>query len=242
MTSTPTGGSVAASSRPHAPSIRPPVDLRDLLDDTLLDQGPRPLCVPFALSLAHEAARTGNTGKTEPTAPEALWWRCHQQGQVSAAGTLLTHGGDALNQVGQPALAHWPYNPHLGVNTEAPPTTVVSPPWDTAVMRSLALANDGIEDDLEDALAAGQPIVLVLEVTDEFANVGPDGEVDAPDLRSPMGDYHAVLCVGAATDPSSGRRLLIRNSWSAYWGAGGYCWLPTTYLIAFAVQAAVVVV
>ena len=51
-----------------------------------------------------------------------------------------------------------------------------------------------------------------------------------------------LLVVGATTDPDHGRLLLIRNSWSKYWGAGGYGWLPTDYLIAHAVQAAIVVI
>ena len=60
-------------------------------------------------------------------------------------------------------------------------------------------------------------------------------------LPPPVGVL-AVLVVGATTDPDHGRLLLIRNSWSKYWGAGGYGWLPTDYLIAHAVQAAIVVI
>ncbi|WP_166678123.1 C1 family peptidase [Kribbella kalugense] len=205
----------------------------------LIDQGARPLCVPISLSLAHEAAVI--TAADQARAPEAIWWHCTKEGLVSADGMLLEDAGDTLEVSGQPALVAWPWNPNLGVGTEDPPGAAGSPPWQTATLEPLDLAHDGIESDIEDALAEGRPVVLVVEVTDEFDEAGEDGSIEVPDIRSASGDYHAVLVVGAATDAERGRRLLIRNSWGDYWGAGGYAWLPLDYLIAFAAEAAVVI-
>mgnify|MGYP000035246541 CR=1 FL=1 len=231
----------------HGPNVstagqaaRQPVDLRPLVSSILMDQGARPVCVPFALSLAHEAVTASNSDPA--MAPEAIWWRASSRAQVSAGGMLLEDAGDALTATGQPPLNDWPWNPLLGAGTEPPPPAAGTPPWRTATMEELALAHDGVEDELEDALAAGSPIVLVVEVTTEFENATAEGLIEIPDIRSPAGDYHAVLVVGATTDPDHGRLLLIRNSWSKYWGAGGYGWLPTDYLIAHAVQAAIVVI
>jgi hypothetical protein len=152
----------------------------------------------------------------------------------------VTNGGAALSAVGQPPLLNWPYNDRLGVGTEDAPASVGRPPWHTGVVHELRLANDGVEEDLEDLLAAGTPIILLVEVTDEFNNPDDDGYVDLPNVRVPAGDYHAVVCVGAATRPIRGRCLLIRNSWGDYWGLGGYCWLPLAYLVAFVPVAATV--
>lgn len=228
------------SAAPAGGAARQPVDLRPLVSSGLMDQGARPVCVPFALSLAHEAV--AGTGSDPAMAPEAIWWRASSLAQVSAGGMLLEDAGDALTTTGQPALSDWPWNPLLGAATEPPPPAAGAPPWRTATMVALALAHDGIEDDLEDALTAGSPVVLVVEVTTEFEDAAPDGLIAVPDIRSPAGDYHAVLVVGATTDPDHGRLLLIRNSWTEYWGAGGYGWLPLDYLIAHAVQAALVVI
>lgn len=203
-----------------------------------MDQGARPVCVPFALSLAHEAAAASTSDPA--MAPEAIWWRASTLAQVSAGGMLLEDAGDALTATGQPSLNDWPWNPVLGATTEPPPPAAGAPPWRTATMVPLTLAHDGVEDDLEDALAAGSPVVLVVEVTLEFETATPEGLIDVPDIRSPAGDYHAVLVLGATTDPDRGRYFLIRNSWTEYWGAGGYGWLPIDYLIAHAVQAAIV--
>lgn len=272
---------VLAGAVPGA-ATRPAVDLRPLISSTLMDQGARPVCVPFALSHAHEANRNGARGaasnesadadhtdaadstpdgsddrtrdhaddhaedladdRAQDTAlaPEAIWWRAWQLGQVSADGMLLEDAGDALAATGQPRQSVWPWDPTLGAGTQHPPTPAGTPPWHTARLSPLALAHDGVEDEVEDALAAGLPVVVVVEVTDEFDNASSQGYIDVPDIRSPAGDYHAVLVVGAADHPDRGRLLLIRNSWSEYWGAGGYGWLPIDYLIAHAVQAATV--
>lgn len=225
-------------------AARPAVDLRKLITSPLMDQGARPVCVPFALSCAHEAVTgPGSDPADDPAlAPEAIWWHASALSQVSAQGMLLEHAGDALAASGQPPLTTWPWNPRLGAGTEQPPPAVGAPPWQTATLASLDLAHDGVGDDLEGNLAGGRPVVLVVEVTDEFDDATAEGLIDVPDIRSPAGDYHAVLVVGATNHPDRGRLLLIRNSWTEYWGAGGYGWLPLDYLVAHAIQAATVTI
>lgn len=239
-TSRPSGGT-ARARRLAAAQARPAVDLRELVDPTIVTQGPRPLCVPFALSVGHEAARThGGGSEPEPLAPEPIWRYCAVRGQTGADGMVVDDAAAALLAEGQPPLEQWPYNHRLGIGTEDPPSGIDAPPWWTAVLRQLHLAHDGVEDELEDFLTAGTPVLLLAEVTDEFVEPDEEGFVTMPNLRAAAGDYHAVVCVGAATHGSRGRHLLVRNSWGEYWGAGGYGWLPVAYLIAFVPYAAIV--
>lgn len=225
-----------------ASAARAPIDLRSLLPAEVLAQGPRPLCVPFALSTGHEALRASeNAGKVEALAPEALWWSCTRRGQTGATGVLLSDVGLALADTGQPALEDWPFDDSLGPGTEDPPAGAGPAPWLKADLRAIPLAHDGIEDEVEDWLSRGTPVGLVIEVTQEFEFPDSHGHISTPSMTVGPGEYHAVVAVGVATHQAHGRRLLIRNSWGAGWGLGGYGWLPLAYLQSFAVQACVVV-
>lgn len=226
----------------HATSLAlGPVDLRHLLPPGVRDQGPRPLCLPFAVSASHEAARAQLAAAgAEMLAVEPLWQHCVQAGVASHRGTTLHAVTNAVSSTGQPTDAVWPYNNTLGAGTEPTPVTAATANFMTVDGIEVPLVHDGIEAPIEAALAIGLPVVVVVELTDQFDHPAADGEIDLPPMTAPVSDYHAVLAVGAATNPAgTTRRLLIRNSWGPGWGAGGYGWLPYDYLVAFAVQAGV---
>lgn len=220
---------------------RKDIDLRYLVGQDVLDQGSRPTCVTFASSAAHEALRTAGGGRQEHLAPEALWWQATHAGVASYNGMVLGDVAPALDGHGQPVLFSWPYNPDLGAGTEDPPIGLSGPPWKRAQLQPLSLAHDGVEEPIETELAQSHPVILIVEVTDEFHLPDEQGIVNTPNVRATAAGYHAVACVGVATHPSRGRLLLIKNSWGPSWGLGGYCWLPIDYVDGFAVQAATII-
>jgi hypothetical protein len=230
------------AQRRAASLIRPSVDLRYLLSSAPRQQGFRPLCVPFSFSAVHEATRALSPARgAELLAVEPIWRHCLDNGVADDEGTTLFDGGEALVQKGQTTEACWPYNDALGAGTEPEPASATNGPWHFATTLPLLLRHDGIEDVIEGALAGGLPVVLVIELTDEFERPSPQGEIGVPPIRAPIGGYHAISVFGAATDPTgTSRRLLVRNSWGRGWAAGGYGWLPLDYLIAFAIDAALV--
>ena len=219
-----------------------PVDLRHLLPLSVREQGPRPLCMPFSVSAAHEAARTATAGvPVEELAVEPLWQHCVKVGAASHNGTTFDAVADAAETTGQTTELVWPYNDTLGAGTEPTPTIATAGSFQTAVLFGVPLSHDGIEEHVEDTLTVGLPVVLILELTAEFDMPGADGEINTPPITAPLNDYHAVTAVGAATNTDgTTRRLLIRNSWGPGWGAGGHGWLPYDYLVAFAVEAGAV--
>lgn len=222
--------------------VRPPVDLRALLPADLPVQGHRPLCVPFAVGGAHEAARTACFSRS-PLAlgVEGLWSFCLAAGNAGHDGTDFPSIARAVATDGQPLSALWPYNPLLGAGTEPAPPAAGLAPWHTASIEVFSLAHDGIEDRVEDELASQHAVALMIELTPGFENPDANGTIAVPALTTPAGDYHAILVVGAATDGArSARLLLIRNTWGVLWGWGGYAWLPVDYLVNFAVVAAII--
>lgn len=227
--------------RRAASLLLPSVDLRHLLTAGARAQGPRPLCVPFSVSCAHEAAQAAAGQGIEALAVEPLWQQSVLAGTAGNSGTTVEAIADAAQDVGHPIEAAWPYNSTLGAGTEPAPASAAGTPFFTAEVFDVPLAHDGIEDGVEAVLSVGLPVVLVLEMTSEFENPDASGEITVPPLASPVGDYHAVTAVGASTNTQGiSRRLLIRNSWGPGWGAGGYGWLPYDYLVAFAGQAAAI--
>lgn len=230
------------AQRLAASLARPPADLRYLFASPVRHQGLRPLCVAFSIAGAHEATRAQfATPGAEMLAVEPIWQHCLNNGNAGHNGTTLAAGGDALAAKGQTVEVCWPYNDTLGAGTEPEPASATQATWYSAGTVDTPLAHDGVEELVDDALAAGLPVMLVIELTHEFEHPTAEGEIALPALTAPVGDYHAVLAVGAATNPEgTTRRLLIRNTWGPGWGAGGYGWLPLDYLIAFGVQAAAI--
>ncbi len=203
------------AQRRAASLLLAPIDLRHLLTPTVRAQGPRPLCLPFSTSFAHEAARaTAVASAAEALSVEPLWQHCVHAGTAGHDGTTLRAIRDAIEHTGQPLETIWPYNDTLGPGTEPAPATATAAAFNTADLFDVPLAHDGIDDDLEATLTAGLAVIVVLEITNEFENPSVDGEIDLPALSAPVNDYHAVTAVGAATNAAGdSRRLLIRNSW-----------------------------
>lgn len=214
-------------------AARQSVVLTSHIASTVMNQGPRPTCVACAVAAAHEAERTGFKAAIEP-----VWWRLREWGLADEQGTTLRAAGRALPHTGHCDADVWPYNDTLGFETEPPPGAAGTPPWTCADLTPVAVAHDGVEDAIEDEVAADHPVVLVLEVSDGFLFPEPDGFVPVPLITAPAAGYHAVLVAGAWTEPTHGRVFLIRNSWGEFWGAGGYGLLPVEYLINFGAQAA----
>ena len=198
-----------------------------------MNQGPRPTCVACAVGAAHEAERPGFEAAIEP-----VWWRLREWHLADECGTTLHAAARALPHTGHCEAHLWPYNDNLGFDTEPPPDAAGSPPWTCADLTSVVVAHDGFEDAIEDELADGHPVVVVIEVSAGFQFPESDGLIPIPLITAPAAGYHAVLVVGSWTDPTHGRVFLIRNSWGEYWGAGGYGLLPVEYLVNFGAQAA----
>lgn len=82
---------------------------------------------------------------------------------------------------------------------------------------------------MKTCLAAGYPFAFGFTVYESFESdeVAKTGVAPMPETGETALGGHAVLAVGY--DDSSSR-FLVRNSWTAAWGMGGYFTLPYAYL------------
>lgn len=189
-------------------------------------QGDRPTCVAFAVSAAHEwHAADGVVRSTE----DAMW-AAHQVNEVPGREeTTVSWALEGLDRHQHSTEVAWPYS---------------APPWasgrptaalDTANRRSLPTFRDlGVVsfDTVTGALATGRPIVLTLRVVAAAWYHAGDIVDAGPNLKTP--GNHAVLAVGALEAPD---RLIVKNSWGAGWGAGGYGYVTRRYHDCYALGA-----
>lgn len=196
-------------------------------------QGPRPLCLAFAVSSAHKIVRDIETQYS----PEALWHTCFRNGQTQPDGTSVAAVASAVSSAGQPLLEFWSYNPTLAHGTENIPLAAKAETWHSATLVAVPLLPGG-QDHIENALADGFPVVVAIELSEEFTKVVGNAIVTVPDsIPEPQG-LHAILIVGASWDASAGRTYRILNSWGRDWADGGFTWLPALYLDKYAAIAA----
>ncbi|HEX2973880.1 MAG TPA: hypothetical protein VHP11_16220, partial [Tepidisphaeraceae bacterium] len=163
-------------------------------------QGPRPLCLAFAVSSAHKIVRVCGTQYS----PEALWYTCFQNGQTQPGGTSVAAVASAVGSAGQPLLEFWPYNPTLAHGTEHIPLVAQAEKWHSATLTDIPLLRGG-QANIEKALAEGTPVVVAIELSEEFNFVAGNAIVAVPDsIPEPQG-LHAILIVGASWDVDAGR-------------------------------------
>ncbi len=87
---------------------------------------------------------------------------------------------------------------------------------------------------IKEMLAAGLPSMFGFSVYSSMPGVGDGkGEIPFPQPGDRLEGGHAVVAVGYDDGKKIGKdkgALLIRNSWGAKWGDGGYGWLPYSYV------------
>lgn len=194
-------------------------DMRALLP-AVRDQGQRGTCVAFAVTAAHEVARSVGIAVSEDLSEEALFWGCKIVDGNWTSGTSLGSATAALGVTGQPLEGAWPYNPRRAAGIRYDPPCRPRTDWHKSGLERTSSDLVSVRSEID----AGRPVVLGLTVFDTLFTPGPTGRIDPPTAGSPARGRHAVLAVGHDADA-----LLIRNSWGTTWALGGYGWLTNDY-------------
>jgi|SRR5579859_4338964 len=213
-------------------SISKPVALPAAVDlrpscPPVYDQGDLGSCTGNAIAAAIEFDLM-KQGKS-PIAPSRLFIYYNErlmEGDVGEdAGAQIHDGIKCIATYGVCAEALWPYNP--AAFTVKPSAEAYAAAAAEKALSYYAL--DITVDAMKQALAQGYPIVIGMQVFGEMESeyVAKTGHVSMPSNPSDSLGGHCVLVVGY---DDSKQCLIVRNSWGADWGIGGYFTLPYAYV------------
>jgi C1A family cysteine protease len=195
------------------------VDLRNKFGP-VRDQGERPACMAFAASDAHSFARNSLDALS---AEYAFYHAVHRQLTPDRTkGVSFSAMVDTIATDGQPLESGWPYLSDLQAND--PWTPPVSP--GTLYRRNTTTIANALKE-IVDALLAGSPVVIGMEIGNSFYDLSADDVL--PAANEAVAGRHAVIAVGLG-ELNSARCLMLRNSWGAGWGDLGHGWIHEDYL------------
>ena len=87
--------------------------------------------------------------------------------------------------------------------------------------------SDGVRigsfDDVQAALAKGEPVLFAYDVMESFRKIGPDGLMPVPQPGEKRLGGHAVMAVGYDNQKQV---VKVRNSWGGDWADRGYFYMP----------------
>lgn len=168
----------------------------------------------------------------------------HRQGDTGAS---LRETMRAMVLFGIPPEEHWPYTDSGDAYDDEPDQFCYAYAQNYQTIKYCRLDYPGISKwallaQVKAVLVAGLPCMFgftLYQSIHDNLNVQL-GQIPLPGSKDEMVGGHAVVAVGyddrrivesADGSMKSQGALLIRNSWGAHWGQGGYGWLPYDYVI-----------
>jgi hypothetical protein len=208
------------------------------------DQGQAPACTAFATATAVDHALIRWSGKATPTSTMLIWSRYHSP---FVETSLSSNIGQAVGpEQGFPfdarEAAGWVPCADMPAGSKSPCGKAV----DDARLRAIEAAPIGELTEVEylatppdisvltAKIAAGQDIIVGMEVPDAFVPKGRAGARYVPNYAKSGGRDagHAMVLAGYVHFPH-GTYFLAHNSWGPRWGDGGYAWIHEATLTAW---------
>ena len=193
-------------------SVSVQLDYRSALGP-IRDQGPRPTCLSFAATAAHEYARRSRM----PLSPEYLHYFASTK--VKSSGTHVPDVARALESPGQPNETECPYY-FAGV-----PDGWL-PPKRIHLYRRKSESKHPSVDQVSTLLNAGHIPILGITIPQPFFSPAPPWVISP---AGPVRGRHAVVVVALGTT-SVTRCFLVRNSWGNGWGENGHAWIDDSFM------------
>ena len=205
------------------------------------DQGSAPACTAFATAAAidHALARWG--GGNPAVSVMQIWSRYHSpEVETSLAANIGQPLGSEQQWPFRAAEAttwvpcsEFPRPPRAGcgnaVDAAHERAVLASPVGEFTEVEFLGTTLD--TPLLQSKLAAGQDVMVTLELPSAFVPRGRTGARYVPNYtRSAGADAGHALVLAGYAHFSHGTYFLLHNSWGTGWGDGGYAWIHETTL------------
>jgi uncharacterized repeat protein (TIGR01451 family) len=208
-----------------SPTEPPLVDLSSNFP-TPGDQGQQGSCVGWATTYALKSYQEGVEMGWALNTPSRLFSPAYVYNQINGGqdgGSQIYDALDLIINQGAATLASMPYSDR-DFTTQPNQTARNEAAKFKAVRRSTL---NGISD-IKGALAQRKPVVLGIEVFDQFYQLKGTNSVYNSTAGSNTGQHgrHAVTAVGYDNNHPSGGALRVINSWGTQWGDNGFFWLP----------------
>ena len=177
------------------------------------DQGPRPTCLSFAATAAHEHARSSKM----PLSPEYLHY--FASAKSKSGGIQFPDVAFALEDPGQPAETECPYY------SSGPPVGWL-PPKRIELYRRTCKSKCPSVEQVSTLLDDGHLPVLGITIPQPFFSPAPPWIISS---AGPVLGLHAVVIVARGTTGTT-RCFLVRNSWGIGWGDNGHAWIDDAFV------------
>lgn len=144
-------------------------------------------------------------------------------------GSYLRDGLKSAKHYGLCSEELWPYLTE-NLTRQPPPPCYVDAAKRTITNYTILFNNNEIRE----ALAGKQPVILGMEMFTGFNDITKDNNViNLPGAVTVSLGYHAVVIMGYDDQT---QRFLIKNSWGENWGDRGYAWLPYDYVTSYGLE------
>jgi C1A family cysteine protease len=210
------------------------MDLRPRMRPKLFDQLALGACVGNAVSDAYAFVQQYQTHR-KPYIPSRLFVyygaRAIEGSVDSDAGCEIRDAIKVVSKLGAPHETLWPYR--VARFASKPTMKSYTDGLLHQAIRYARVDNAHDSTELRQALVGGFPVIIGITVFESFESTTATntGVIPMPKPEENVLGGHCMLAVGYETDDHRDVRFIVRNSWGASWGDGGYCYIPEEYLI-----------
>ncbi|MFN8670945.1 MAG: C1 family peptidase [Candidatus Sericytochromatia bacterium] len=198
------------------------VDLRSNAPQ-VYDQGNLGSCTAFAIAKGLREHLAKKAGNHQPLSALFFYYEERKlDGNVTEdSGSSINTGMEVLKDTGVATEATWPYD--TAKFTQEPPSAAYASAGQFKVKSTQQIKTFG---EWRTALEKGQPVAFGIPVYESFMK-SKGGVIPMPAAGEKMLGGHAIVSFGYDDEKEV---IIVRNSWSAKWGDGGYCYIPYGYL------------